>query len=215
VTLPADYLCHRPETNFNQFPNLKRITIRDLDEDQFPLLSGLAICDQITDVSLPWHACPSTLPHLPNLVSLSGCRLDNMPSIPLTLQELSCKSIRRPEPLICLTKLTTLAIMYPLAMDDGDMAFKVLTALTALQKLEISCSTSLISCLSDLALPTHLEWSSDDYDRGYAARPSVPAPLTRLQRLMHLGLQGVHLRPRDIRTLGKIASLQSLVLACI
>jgi hypothetical protein len=52
LRLSAEYLCSHPETTFTHFPNLKQVAIEDLDEGDFTALSGHAVCEAITDVSL-------------------------------------------------------------------------------------------------------------------------------------------------------------------
>jgi hypothetical protein len=146
------------------------------------------------------------MPHLANLRSLSSLKhhWKESSSFPLGLQELKCDCIRHPQAVVCLTKLTSLQISFDFEFDDNDMAFEALTALTALQRLVISCSAALMSSILNLPLLTHLYWLCD-YRDSFDLEP-----FTRALKLVHLELEGVDLGPEDIRTIANIASLRSL-----
>jgi hypothetical protein len=224
LTIHAEDLHRHPDMDLNRFENLSRVAVRDIHEADLPLLAGLAIRDVVTDMKLtlfPWWSFSRrhltdrqspTMPLLPNLraLDLFGCDLGYLKSLPLTLQELTCtRSWSEPDPLTRLTALTRLMIEVQ-DIDGNDIEpaaeeLEELTALSALQHLEIWGTTSPIPCIGDLACLTHVRWSR--------CRPYQPLDLevfTRLQNLVHLDINPVDLGPENIRFIGKMTSIKSL-----
>ncbi len=214
----AEYLREHPETTFIRFPKLSRVALEGIDEEDYTMLSALSFRDSITEMKIflssraNAHANPRpTMPLLPNLkaleVSAHGLAYNFL--FPLALQRLDCSAVTLydPAPVIRLTALTSLDITTAMT-DGGTMGFEELTALSALQKLKITCNASLIPYLGGLSCLTYLLWEysclvDEPFDLG---------PLTRLRRLVHLELGSMDLGPENIRTIGEMTSISSLVL---
>jgi hypothetical protein len=139
--------------------------------------------------------------------------LDQSVLLPLTLKELRLEGrafdCQQAEPLTRLTQLTSLRIGI---RGDGDDPFEAITALTALQSLDINASASLIPFVAKLAQLTHLcfvqsleVWPLPSMDM---------EPLTRLPNLVHLQIGAGHdLTPQQLRAVGAITTLRSLDLS--
>jgi hypothetical protein len=184
-------------TNFSNFPKLRRVTMLDVSEADFPLLACPAVGDAVTHMTLVLGRVSASLemggasmPPLPNLVSLTVLynNVNNPFKIPLTVKELFLDNyVAYPNAvnLIALTRLTCLRVNLYL---DRQNPFEGLTALATLQQLDIGGPKSLIPFLGKLTLLTHLHFritaGGPDLD------PSLTfIPLTCLGKLVHLGIK--------------------------
>jgi hypothetical protein len=91
-------------------------------------------------------------------------------------------------------------------MHGSHLALETLTALSGLQKLEVTCLIFPIPCLGDLAGLTHLGWHCS----AFPYEPFDLEPFTRLQKLEQLGIGGVGLGPEHINIIKKMTSIKSL-----
>jgi hypothetical protein len=215
VKASGDQLQSYPDTHFDCFPYLSRVTIFGVKKEHVPLLAVPALGHAVTHLTLEFdwstlgEAPPPILPPLPNLRVLRTGRigLDNTFQFPPSLQELHLSdpvSKINGDPLTRLTLLTSLS----LPCGHRDPPFEGLSHLTALRQLDIGGTPSILPFVGALSLLTHLEWMC------FNSPTCDLTPFMHLQKLEHLHIMSSRfvMELDHFRAIGQISSLRSLIL---
>jgi hypothetical protein len=229
LKLSAEYLRSHPDVNFGNLPNVDRVAVSrvDCEAGDLDMLGHHVICDEITHLKVVnYKETPATftLPELPNLRSMTverklvkgivSCTHLRSLMLPLTLQELWLEEhfVANADALNCLTRLTSLSLDITW---DAQLPCVALTIFSALKKLKLTCIVPHMPSFGKLTQLTHFVWDPQVYGGGNIDS----APLTQLQRLVHLGvrrvwnLPGVEATLEWFKHIGAVTTLKSLDIA--